>query len=86
MNGAGAVLDCVQIDNSVPALVGEVAEAGRGVEVAVEATFGWYWAVDALTDPGLEVRLAHPRGEGGPRCRAGGPRPTARCATAGPAA
>jgi hypothetical protein len=46
----------------VPNLVAEVAEAGRGAEVAVEATYGWYWAVDALTGAGFAVTLAHPRG------------------------
>lgn len=30
--------------------------------VAVEATYGWYWAVDALQAAGFEVSLAHPRG------------------------
>src|SRR4029079_15142813 len=37
-------------------------DAGRGAEVAVEATYGCYWAVDALTDAGFDVHLAHPRG------------------------
>jgi hypothetical protein len=61
MSGPGEVLDCVQIDNSVAALVAEVGKAGKGAEVAVEATCGWYWAVDALSDAGFE-HLAHPRG------------------------
>jgi len=39
-----------------------VAKAGVGAPVAVEATHGWYWAVDALTEAGFEVTLAHPRG------------------------
>lgn len=62
MSGPGEVLDCVQIDNSVAALVAEVGKAGKGAEVAVEATYGWYWAVDALSDAGFDVHLAHPRG------------------------
>ena len=33
-----------------------------GAPVAIEATYGWYWAVDALTAAGFEVSLAHPRG------------------------
>jgi transposase len=28
----------------------------------VEATYGWYWAVDALAGAGFAVTLAHPRG------------------------
>ena len=43
-------------------LVEQVARAGSGAPVAVEATYGWYWAVDALTEAGFEVTLAHPRG------------------------
>ena len=62
MDGEGEVLDCVRIDNSVPALVEQVAKAGAGAPVAVEATYGWYWAVDALTEAGFAVVLAHPRG------------------------
>lgn len=62
MNGEGEVLDCVRIENSVPALVEQVAKAGVGAPVAVEATYGWYWAVDALAEAGFEVTLAHPRG------------------------
>jgi hypothetical protein len=38
MDGEGDVVDCVRIDNSVEGLVGEVAKAGAGAEVAVEAT------------------------------------------------
>ena len=41
MDGEGEVVDCVRIDNLVPNLVAEVAKAGPGAEVAVEATHGW---------------------------------------------
>jgi transposase len=30
--------------------------------VVIEATFGWYWAVDVLTEMGAKVHLAHPLG------------------------
>jgi transposase len=30
--------------------------------VVLEATYGWYWAADALTDAGANVHLAHPLG------------------------
>ena len=62
MDGEGEVVECVRIDNSVPALVAEVSKAGLGAPVAIEATYGWYWAVDALTEAGFAVVLAHPRG------------------------
>ena len=41
MDGEGEVLECVRIDNSVPALVTEVSKAGLGAPVAIEATYGW---------------------------------------------
>jgi len=62
MDGEGEVLECVRIENSVRALLAEVAKAGPGAPVALEATYGWYWAVDALTGAGFAVVLAHPRG------------------------
>jgi transposase len=30
--------------------------------VVLEATYGWYWAADALADLGANVHLAHPLG------------------------
>jgi hypothetical protein len=44
----GNELECVRIDGDPKALVAQVRKAGRGAPVAVEATYGWYWAVDAL--------------------------------------
>jgi transposase len=62
IDAAGKQLDCVQIDNDPKALVKEVRTAGRGAPVAIEATYGWYWAVDALQAAKFEVHLAHPYG------------------------
>ena len=62
MDGEGEVVDCVRVDNSVDTLIAEVGKAGAGAEVAIEATYGWYWAVDALQGAGFEVHLAHPYG------------------------
>ena len=39
-----------------------VSAAGPGAEVVVEATYGWYWAVDLLRDAGFWVHLAHRSG------------------------
>jgi len=39
-----------------------MARAGEDPEVVLEATYGWYWAVDALQDLGARVHLAHPLG------------------------
>ena len=62
IDGYGKQLDCVQIDNDPKALVKAVRAAGRGVPVAIEATYGWYWAVDALQAAKFDVHLAHPYG------------------------
>jgi transposase len=51
-----------RIDNSPLALAEAVAEAGPVPEVVLEATWGWYWAVDVLQDMGCRVHLAHPLG------------------------
>jgi len=39
-----------------------LARAGKNPRVVVEATYGWYWAVDVLEAAGAEVHLAHPLG------------------------
>ena len=39
-----------------------MTRAGESPEVVLEATYGWYWAVDALTELGASVHLAHPLG------------------------
>ena len=62
IDAQGTELGWVRIDNDPKALVAECRKAGRGVPVAIEATYGWYWAVDALRAAGFEVHLAHPLG------------------------
>jgi transposase len=63
LDEAGDQLGWVRIDNDPKALVREVrAAGGRGCAVAIEATYGWYWAVDALLAARFEVHLAHPSG------------------------
>ena len=63
LDEAGEQLGWVRIDNDPKVLVREVRKAGgRGCPVAIEATYGWYWAVDALLAAGSEVHLAHPLG------------------------
>jgi transposase len=58
----GQQLGWVRIDNDPKALVRECRKAGRGAPVAIEATYGWYWAVDALVAAKFDVHLAHPYG------------------------
>src|SRR5258706_10512889 len=58
----GQRLETVRIDNDPIALAAEIAKAGEHPEVVLEATYGWYWAVDVLQDQGAQVHLAHPLG------------------------
>ena len=48
MTEAGEVLETVRIVNDPVALSLELAKAGPDPEVALEATYGWYWAADLL--------------------------------------
>jgi transposase len=59
---AGEVLEAVRIVNDVQRLASVMARAGQRPEVVLEATYGWYWAVDALQAGGANVHLAHPLG------------------------
>lgn len=58
----GEVLEGVRIVNDVDRLTEAVSRAGQEPEVVLEATYGWYWAVDALQAAGARVHLAHPLG------------------------
>src|SRR5215213_5729422 len=59
---SGEALEAVRILNDVDRLGSVVARAGESPEVVLEATYGWYWAVDALQEAGARVHLAHPLG------------------------
>lgn len=61
-NAAGEELGVAQIDNDPVALALALAEAGPDPEVAIEATYGWYWAVDVLQAEGAKVHLVNPNG------------------------
>jgi len=58
----GEVLEAVQFHNDVERLTEVMARAGEDPEVVLEATYGWYWAADALEAAGASVHLAHPLG------------------------
>jgi hypothetical protein len=62
MTDAGQVLDTVRITNEPAALAAEIGKAGEHPDVVLEATYGWYWAVDVLQAEGADVHLAHPLG------------------------
>jgi transposase len=62
MTDTGERLGTVRIDNDPMTLAAEIAKAGESPQVVLEATYGWYWAVDVLQDAGAQVHLAHPLG------------------------
>src|ERR1700739_4870725 len=59
---SGEQLSAVRILNDPVALGLELEQAGPDPEVVLEATYGWYWAVDVLQARGARVHLAHPLG------------------------
>lgn len=58
----GTVLETVRFENEPRLLAAELVKAGPAAEVALEATLGWYWAADVLSDCGARLHLAHPLG------------------------
>lgn len=59
----GETLSATQVVNDdVLAFTKAVSDAGEHPEVVIEATYGWYWAVDVLEELGCRVHLAHPLG------------------------
>ncbi len=58
----GEIVGTSRIDNTPLALAAEIAKAGEGPEVVVEATYGYYWAADVIQDCGARLHLAHPSG------------------------
>jgi hypothetical protein len=62
MTQTGERLAAVRIDNDPMTLAVAIAAAGEHPDVVLEATYGWYWAVDVLQDAGATVHLAHPLG------------------------
>jgi len=62
MTADGRKLETTRIINSPAELRKVIARAGKRPEVVLEATYGWYWAADALAAAGVRVHLAHPLG------------------------
>ena len=48
--------------STAAALSAAIGDAGAHPEVAIEATAGWYWAVDVLQEEGSELHLVNPSG------------------------
>lgn len=62
LDEAGDWLWWRRIENSPQTLAEVVVEADPDPEVVIEATWGWYWAADVVTEVGGRVHLAHPLG------------------------
>jgi transposase len=62
MTEAGEHLETVRVSNDPEYLREVMSRAGEAPEVVLEATYGWYWAADALAELGAKVHLAHPLG------------------------
>lgn len=62
MDEAGGEIDCVRVENEPWRFAKEVSAAPAGSDVILEATYGWYWAVDLLQEMGYCVHLSNPHG------------------------
>src|SRR3974377_2068732 len=60
LDGNGERLGLHRIVNDPGELMAVMALCGEGPEVVIEATYGWYWAVQLLQDLGARVHLANP--------------------------
>jgi transposase len=65
LNDDGARVSWCRIDNTPVNLARELTAAGPGAEVAMEATWGWYWAAEVIAECGSRLHLAHPLGIAG---------------------
>lgn len=62
MTEAGERLGMARVANDPYTFADQIAQMGESPEVVLEATYGWYWAVDLLQEAGASVHLAHPLG------------------------
>jgi hypothetical protein len=66
LNDDGDRVSWSRIDNTPANLAAEiVAAGGPDADVAMEATWGWYWAADVIAECGARLHLAHPLGIAG---------------------
>ena len=62
MTETGEHPETVRIVNTRDQLADVMSRCGESPELVLEATYGWYWAADALEEFGATVHLAHPLG------------------------
>jgi transposase len=61
LSSTGERLAVTRVANDPFELSAVMADAGESPQVVIEATYGWYWAVDLLQDLGATVHLANPK-------------------------
>jgi transposase len=61
LSADGERLGVHRIANDPLELAAVIGECGAAPQVVIEATYGWYWAVDLLQDLGATVHLANPK-------------------------
>ena len=61
VSASGERLGLHRIVNEPLELAKVIALCGEAPQVVIEATYGWYWAVDLLQELGAVVHLANPR-------------------------
>jgi transposase len=62
MDEHGEKISSTRVENEPMTFAEEVSAAPVGSDVIIEATYGWYWAVDLLKEMGYSVHLANPQG------------------------
>jgi transposase len=60
LSSLGERLAIHRVSNDPFEFVAVMAQAGSAPAVVIEASYGWYWAVDLLQDLGATVHLANP--------------------------
>jgi len=61
LDAAGERLAVTRVANDPFEVTDALREAGPSPAVVIEATYGWYWAVDLLQELGATVHLANPK-------------------------
>jgi transposase len=61
LSSSGERLAIQRVNNDPFEFSAAMVDAGESPAVVIEATYGWYWAVDLLQDMGATVHLASPK-------------------------
>jgi transposase len=61
LSASGERLGVTRVANEASEFAAVMVDAGAEPQVVIEATYGWYWAVDFLQELGATVHLANPK-------------------------